>query len=115
MTSIWLRELTFLIDLNEIERDDTVFVSLDFTVQGGEYVTVSTLDAPQVGASVRVADDSGSIYTAEIVQIASPRDFVVRIDWGSEVPKIDLVWPGSSAAQDVVVTVDSPTLPAVAA
>ncbi len=85
-----LDQLTFLIDLNDVERNDTTVVSFDFTSNYGPGTTVRTDDAPRAGSHVRLIDDQGSTYDAEVIEIKTPRDMVVRVDWGSETPRIDV-------------------------
>ena len=84
-----IADLFFIVDLNEVERDGTVSVFLDFTSNYGPYVSAPVRDVPVVGSMIHVIDDADSTYVAEIMRVDNSREMTVRIDWASENTQIN--------------------------
>ncbi|MBA3339344.1 MAG: hypothetical protein H0T54_06315 [Geodermatophilaceae bacterium] len=85
------RDLTFIVDLNEVE-DDLCPVSMDYTLNYGPRVYVCDRgDKPlALGSWVRVhSDDDDTLYHALVVTRLSDRDYQVRIAWDTCVPVLN--------------------------
>lgn len=77
-------DLVFVVDLNELDGGERLSISTDFTANFGPFVTAPVVEQASIGDSVVIIDDEGSLFDAEIVDVRSPRDMVVRVDWESE-------------------------------
>ena len=100
-------ELVFIIDLNEVEGDETT-ISMDFTVQFGARVWPHNYPPPGVGEWVRVhSDDDDTLYHAQVTDKLSDRDYRVAIKFDSRVPVLNKAW--SASAGHPALTGDTPT------
>jgi hypothetical protein len=101
--------LVFIADLNEVQDGDLVPVAMDFTVNNGPGVRVSTLRQPRKGEWVRIHSDSDdTLYYARVTERMSERDLMVKIDWGSCTPVLNsLEWSARDAQATSGVVVSS--------
>lgn len=89
-------QIVFIVDLNEIENENFVPISMDFTVNYGPFVR-RVDHQPKVGDYVCIhSDDDNTLYHARVVEQRSDRDLLVEIDWSTCQPVLNSLW----SAQD---------------
>jgi hypothetical protein len=90
--------LVFIVDMNELEHDSLLPVSMDFTVNFGPFVR-GNLPQPAVGDTVKIHyDEDDTLYFAKVVKIVSDRDLIVDVDWTTCAPVLNKTW---SAREDL--------------
>lgn len=81
--------LVYIVDLNELDDGERVRISMDFTVNYGEFVRAPE-PMPNIGDDVRIhSDDDDTLYWAKVKELASDRDAIVTIRWDTRVPVLN--------------------------
>ena len=85
-------DLTFIVDLNELEDVDILPVSMDYTLTYGPRVLVTSGTPVLVGDWVKAhSDDDETVYFAEVVERVSDRDFKIKIHWDTCTPVLESI------------------------
>ena len=83
-------QVIFIVDLNEVENDNELPVSMDYTCNSGAGVLNSRLRRPAVGEWVLVhSDDDDTLYYAKVLEDSGARDLLVGIDWTTRTPVLN--------------------------
>ena len=91
--------LVFIVDMNELEDNEFLVVSMDFTTTYGPFI-LQDRPQPVPGEWVRLHyDEEDTLYYGEVIERLSDRDLRVRIDWDSATPVLNSEWSSGVATR----------------